>query len=377
MSLATDLPNRAMPSNTAALHGVTVLDFSHVMAGPFATYYLAALGARVIKIENPARGDSLRGKPKSFQAFNHGKEVLAVDLSTEQGRAQAWDLFASSDVMVDNMRPGVMERFGFGQKQVRALKPSLIHCSISAYGHEGPWSQRPAYDHVVQAASGMAMMSGLPGDEPIKVGFPVIDCATGMLAALAIIAAIRRRDLTGEGESIDASMLGAAFQLMYPMTVMAMDSGEVPSRKGNVGFTGSPGALTLPCKDGWIALGANTPQQLAGLARVLNIESVVLPLLAGQDRGFVGGNHAAQLREVLATALREHDGLDLEQRLNAANVPAAKVRDLGQATQESLSNGSLEGWPVGGELPMQLPGLGFRAETLFGGHSQPSGAKVD
>ena len=279
--------------------------------------------------------------------------------------------------MVDNMRPGVMERFGFGQKQVRALKPSLIHCSISAYGHEGPWSQRPAYDHVVQAASGMAMMSGLPGDEPIKVGFPVIDCATGMLAALAIIAAIRRRDLTGEGESIDASMLGAAFQLMYPMTVMAMDSGEVPSRKGNVGFTGSPGALTLPCKDGWIALGANTPQQLAGLARVLNIESVVLPLLAGQDRGFVGGNHAAQLREVLATALREHDGLDLEQRLNAANVPAAKVRDLGQATQESLSNGSLEGWPVGGELPMQLPGLGFRAETLFGGHSQPSGAKVD
>ena len=376
MTLSNELPGESMPSNTAALHGVTVLDFSHVMAGPFATYYLATLGARVIKIENPARGDSLRGKPKSFHAFNHGKEILALDLSTDQGRTQAWDLFANSDVMVDNMRPGVMEKFGFGQKQVRSLKPSMIHCSISAYGQEGPWSKRPAYDHVIQAASGMAMMSGLPGEEPIKVGFPVIDCATGMLAALAIIAAIRRRDLTGDGESIDASMLGAAFQLMYPMTVMAMESGEVPSRKGNVGFTGSPGALTLPCKDGWIALGANTPQQLAVLARVLNIEVAVLPLLAGQSSGFVGETHADQLREIFAAALREHDGNDLEQRLNAANVPAAKVRDLSQATQESLANGSLESWHAEGASPVQLPGLGFRAETLFAGQSQPSTLKV-
>ena len=111
MTLSNELPGESMPSNTAALHGVTVLDFSHVMAGPFATYYLATLGARVIKIENPARGDSLRGKPKSFHAFNHGKEILALDLSTDQGRTQAWDLFASSDVMVDNMRPGVMEKW--------------------------------------------------------------------------------------------------------------------------------------------------------------------------------------------------------------------------------------------------------------------------
>jgi crotonobetainyl-CoA:carnitine CoA-transferase CaiB-like acyl-CoA transferase len=364
-----------MPPNTAALHGVTVLDFSHVMAGPFATYYLAALGARVIKIENPARGDSLRSKPKSFEAFNHGKELLAVDLSQQEGRQQVWDLFSQCDVMVDNMRPGVMEKFGLGQTQVRTLKPSLIHCSISAYGRQGPWSHRPAYDHVVQAASGMAMMSGLPGDEPIKVGFPVIDCATGMLAALAIIAAVRRRDLTGEGESIDASMLGAAFQLMYPMTVMAMDSAEAPPRQGNVGFTGSPGALTLPCKDGWIALGANTPQQLAGLARVLHIEDAVLPLLAGQSRGFVGGVASSELREILAAALLNCACQDLEHRLNAANVPAAQVRDLGQATQESMANGTLQAWSVDGDIPMQLPGLGFRAQTLFAGQSQPARPK--
>ena len=363
------------PANTVALHGVTVLDFSHVMAGPFATYYLASLGARVIKIENPYRGDSLRAKPKSFQAFNHGKEVQSIDLSSEEGRAQAWDLLNQCDVMVDNMRPGVMESFGFGQTELRAGKPCLIHCAISAYGQEGPWAQRPAYDHVMQAASGMTMMSGMPEDGPLKVGFPVIDCATGMLAALAIIAAVRRRDLTGQGESIDASMLGAAFQLMYPMTVMAMDNGQAPPRKGNVGYTGSPGAITLPCKDGWIALGANTPQQMGALARVLNIQSQVLPLLEGQTRGFVSDAHMPELRQLLVTALREESAQHLEVRLNAVNVPAARVRDLGEAVQEGLANGAMQSWPIGGELPMRLPGLGFRAQTLFAGQSQPPGSK--
>ena len=366
------LPSHPLPASTAPLHGIAVLDFSHVMAGPFATYYLAALGARVIKIENPSRGDSLRAKPKSFQAFNHGKEVQSIDLSCEQGRARAWALLEQCDVMVDNMRPGVMDSFGFGQAQVRAAKPSLIHCAISAYGREGPWAHRPAYDHVMQAASGMTLMSGLPGDEPVKVGFPVIDCATGMLAALAIIAAIRRRDLTGQGESIDASMLGAAFQLMYPMTVMAIDSGQAPVRKGNVGFTGSPGALTLPCKDGWIALGANTPQQMGALARVLDIEAQVMPLLDGQTRGFVSDEHMGQFRQVLTTALSEQKAQDLEERLNAAKVPSARVRDLGEAVREGLSNGALDTWATGGELPMRLPGLGFRAETLFGGQSRPT-----
>jgi crotonobetainyl-CoA:carnitine CoA-transferase CaiB-like acyl-CoA transferase len=360
-----------LPASTAALHGVTVLDFSHVMAGPFATYYLVSLGAHVIKIENPHRGDSLRAKPKSFQAFNHGKDVQSIDLTSDEGRTQAWDLLDQCDVMVDNMRPGVMESFGFGQAQVRATKPSLIHCAISAYGQEGPWSQRPAYDHVMQAASGMTMMSGMPEDGPVKVGFPVIDCATGMLAAMAIIAAVRRRDLTGQGESIDASMLGAAFQLMYPMTVMAMDNGQAPPRKGNVGYTGSPGALTLPCKVGWIALGANTPQQMGALARVLNIQEQVLPLLEGQTGGFVSDAHMAVLRQVLVTALREESAQDLEVRLNAAKVPAARVRDLGEAVQEGLANGAMQSWQIGCELPMRLPGLGFRAQTLFAGQSQP------
>lgn len=369
--MTSSTPRGNLPVNTAALHGVVVLDFSHVMAGPFATYYLAALGARVIKIENPTRGDALRGKPTSFIAFNHGKEILQLDMRTEEGRAQAWQLFDQADVMVDNMRPGVMEKFGFGEAQVRAAKPGLIHCSISAYGRQGPWASRPAYDHVLQAACGMAMMSGQPEDGPVKVGFPVIDCATGVLGALAIVAAIRRRDLTGQGESIDTSMLGAALQLMYPMTVTAMETGDAPPRKGNVGYTGSPGAETLACKDGLIALGANTPQQLQQLARVLGIEDRVMPLLVGQTRGFVGGEHVQELRRLLADAVRHENALDLESRLNAANVPAAWVRDLGQCVQEGLENGTVDSWRLQGDVSVRVPGLGFRAKTLFAGNSQP------
>lgn len=369
--MTSNKPLGSFPADTAALQGVTVLDFSHVMAGPFATFYLAMLGAKVFKIENPLRGDSLRNKPKSFQAFNHGKEILSIDLSSVSGRKQAWELFEKCDVMVDNMRPGVMEKFGFSQSQVRAIKPSLIHCNISAYGLESQWSQRPAYDHVIQAASGMAMMSGLPDGGPVKVGFPVVDCATGMLGALAIIAAVRRRDLTGLGESLDASMFGAAMQLMYPMTVMAMESGETPPRVGNVGFTGSPGAEIVQCKDGSIALGANTPQQMIALARVLNIEEQILPLLEGQTRGFVSNIHLQKIRQLIATAMRNESVIDLEERLNIAKVPAAWVRNLGQAVKEGLGNGSLQNWPVKGEPSMHLPGLGFRAETLFAGASQP------
>lgn len=367
--------NRALllPPTTAALHGIVVLDFSHVIAGPFATYYLAALGARVIKVENPHRGDSMRGKPQAFESLNHGKEVVQIDLASEEGRARAWALFEEADVFVDNMRPGVLEGFGFGEAALRQAKPSLIHCSISGYGRRGEWAHRPTFDHVVQAASGMTLLAGTNDDGPIKVGFPVVDSASGILAALAIVAAIRRRDLTGEGESVDVSMLGAALQLMYPMTVDAMATGKAPPRVGNVGYSGSPGAETFQCRDGLLALGANTPQQMVALARVLGIQDQVEPLLAGQDKGFVSGQHGAQLRALLMEALASASAPELEQSLNAAKVPAAWVRDLGQAVDAVEQHHLLEPWTLSGEAPVRVPGLGFQADTLFAGRSAPYG----
>jgi crotonobetainyl-CoA:carnitine CoA-transferase CaiB-like acyl-CoA transferase len=363
----------ALPATTAALHGIVVLDFSHVIAGPFATYYLAALGARVIKVENPHRGDSLRSKPRAFESLNHGKEVVQIDLATESGQAKAWSLFESADIVVDNMRPGVLDSFGFGATELRKKKPSLIHCCVSGYGRRSQWAARPTFDHVVQAASGMTMLAGTASDGPIKVGFPVVDSASGMLAALGILAAIRRRDLTGQGESIDVSMMGAAMQLMYSMTVETLATGEAPPRVGNVGYSGSPGAETFQCRDGLLALGANTPQQMMALAGVLNITEAVQALLKGQVKGFVPTENGLQLRALLVEALSKRSALELEQSLNAANVPAAWVRDLGQAVRDADQHQLLEPWTLNGETPIRVPGLGFQAETLFAGSNAPYG----
>lgn len=366
----------AASSSTRALEGVVVLDFSHVIAGPFATYYLAALGARVIKIENPDGGDSMRRKPAVYASLNHGKEGHLLDLNRDEDRDRVWALFNEANVVVDNMRPGVLERHGFSESVLRARKPGLIYCSISGYGRQGAWAQRPAYDHVIQAASGMTLMAGANDDGPIKVGFPVVDSATGMLAALALIAAVRRRDLTGQGESIDVSMLGSALQLMYTTTVEVMQSGVPPTRVGNVGYSGSPGAEILRCRDGLIAVGANTPQQVLALAEVLGIRGRIEPLLDGQTRGFVSSGNAQEVRGLLGDAISMHRACELEERLNAAAVPAARVRDLAECIQACEQADLLGSWDLRGEATVKVPGLGFRAKTLFAGGSEPFGEPV-
>lgn len=364
-------PHGSLAPGTLPLHGIVVLDFSHVIAGPFATWYLAALGARVVKIENPHRGDSLRGSKHGFASLNHGKEIVALDLQTEAGGARAWELFDAADVMVDNMRPGVLAGFGLGEAQARQRKPHLIHCTISGYGAASAWADRPAYDHVIQAASGMSLLAGQAGDAPQKVGFPVVDSATGILAALAILAAIRRRDLTGLGESIDVSMLGAALQLMYPKTVDVLATGEPPARVGNVGFSGSPGADTFTCRDGLLAIGANTPQQMLALGEVLGIQPEVAALLGAQERGFATTARPADMRALLQASLAPCAAGELEQRLNAAGVPAARVRDLRECLADVLANNLVQTWSLPGSEGVRVPGLGFQARSLYGGSAIP------
>jgi formyl-CoA transferase len=364
-----------LPPSTQALEGITVLDFSHVIAGPFATFHLAALGARVIKVENPDGGDAVRKNPRSFTSLNHGKECLTLDLRKPDDVRTAKALASTSDVMVDNMRPGVLARYGLGVEQVRAEHPRLIHCSISGYGTAGDWSNRGAYDHVIQSASGMAMMSGEAEDGPIKVGFPVIDCATGMLAAFAILAALRRRDLTGLGETIDVSMLGAAMQLMYPMVVQTLATGEAPPRVGNVGYSGSPAADTLTCADGLLAIGANTPAQLGKLGDALGIGAEMRALLGGQSSGFVTAARGAEIRRLLVDAVRDQKVADLEACLNEAGVPASQVRSLAESVRDAKLSGALAPWLLQGDAPVEVPGLGFKTHGLFGGAPIPSWAK--
>lgn len=346
------------------LTGIRVLDFSHVIAGPLATLYLAQLGAEVVKIEKPGGGDVMRGTPRgaaSFAAFNAGKDCRAIDIKTDAGRAEALALAARCDVLVDNFRPGVLERQGLGYEDVKALNPRIVYCAISGYGTgHAPWKARGAYDHVIQAATGMAMLAGNAGDAPIKTGFPVIDVMTGVLAAFAVTAALRERERTGEGAYVDVSMWGAALQLMYPFTVEAMATGQAPTRVGNKGYSGSPAAEYFQTADGHIALGANTPDQIARLYGVLgwSAEDAARDLDAGP--GFARARDPQAFRDRLAAAFLARTAAEWEVALNAVGLPAARVRDLAEFVHEAQAEGALVPHALSlGDVTVTTPGLGW------------------
>ncbi|WP_444633035.1 CoA transferase [Cupriavidus oxalaticus] len=354
------------------LSGISVLDFSHVIAGPFATFLLSQLGAQVTKVEHAGGGDVMRRAGRghaAFVALNAGKSSLALDLSEEAGREHALALASRCDVFVDNLRPGVLERFGLGYEAVRARNPRVVYCSISGFGRGAPdWHGRPAYDHVVQAATGMAWMGGSEGDPPLKTGFPVIDSATGMLAAFAILAGVRESERSGHGMLLDVSMATAGMQLMYPMTCDAMTTGAVPVRQGNQGYSGSPSADFFRTQDGWLAIGANTPRQLLALLDGLGLGELArdpalfdTPLDAGALPAFVRSRDPAALKQAIARAVAGSTAAELETRLSAGGIPAARLRNIAEFAAESMANGSLRAVNLEeGETGVLSPGLGFQ-----------------
>lgn len=331
------------------LEGVRVLDLSHVIAGPLTSFYLAQLGAEVIKVEPPLGGEVLRSMkdgvngdtPTGFSTLNAGKQSLALDIRTKEGADVLRTLAASADVFIENFRPGVVARYGLDYAHIKQIKEDIVYCSISGFGQHGAWAQRGAYDHVVQALTGMMMMSG-DGDDgpPIKVGFPVVDVAVGMLGALSIVSALHRRSREGVGQYIDASMVQAAIMLMYPNACASLSDGTPTRRVGNRGYTGSPAADTYQCADGWLAVAANTPAQFRKLTMALNIEDLctdarALDLAAfNLPNGFVVPNDRDYVVSRLQRAFAEHNATHLEVKLTQAGVPAARVRKLEEFLQE-------------------------------------------
>lgn len=331
------------------LEGIRVLDLSHVIAGPLTSFYLAQLGAEVIKVEPPVSGEVMRSMksgedtdtPTGFAAINAGKQSLALDIRTPAGAELIRSLAASTDVFIENFRPGVVARYGLDYASIQAVKEDIVYCSISGFGQEGSWAQRGAYDHVVQALTGMMMMSG-EGDDapPLKVGFPVIDVAVGMLGALSIVAALHRKAREGAGQYIDASMVQASLMLMYPNACAYLTDGTETRRVGNRGYTGSPAADTYRCADGWIAVAANTPAQFRRLAAALGIEALcddarALDLTAfNAPNGFVVPNDREYVSARLRAAFAARCAAPLEEALAAAGVPAGRVRKLEEFLKE-------------------------------------------
>lgn len=350
------------------LEGIRVVDVSHVIAGPFATFHLSQLGADVLKIESPDGDVMRRGArgPKAFVALNAGKRKVRLDLKSPEGRARALAEASGADVFVDNLRPGAIEKLGLGWDALRAINPRLVYCSISGFGRD---AGRSAYDHVVQVATGMTLASGTEGEPPQKIGFPLIDAAAGIVAALAIVSALRERDRRGEGLLVDVSMAGAALQLMYPLACEALTDGVRPVRQGNQAFSGSPAADLFPTRGGGqIAFAANTPRQFLGLLAVLGLDELSrdsalfdAPLSADQPAAFLKARDPVQVKARIGARTAEFDGEDLERRLIAARVPVALVRSLEAFTRQAVDQGWIEPVVLDDEgTRVVSPGLGFK-----------------
>lgn len=358
------------PVSNLPLEGVRVLDLTHVIAGPLATHQLCMMGAEVIKVERPGEGDGMRalrtqpdqnGVPPAFRALNAGKKSVVLDLKAAKDRDHLLALAKSCQVFVENFRPGVAKRLGLSADDIRRVRPDVIYCSISGWGQTGDLSTLPAYDHVIQAATGMMAMQGSDGP-PVKVGFPVVDTATGMSATIAILAALLRRANGDTSDiEIDVSMVDSAMLLMATAYAQTIATDAAPPRVGNRGFVGSPGASTFETADGHVSIAANTMGQFRILCSIVGRPDLALPpyLPDGlSDTDFLFSLASPELGSELSAEIRKLEAAEFEKALISGGVAAARVRDLHEFLTELYNK--TPGLNVPEEPTALMPG--FRSE---------------
>jgi crotonobetainyl-CoA:carnitine CoA-transferase CaiB-like acyl-CoA transferase len=321
-----------IPSD-GVLGELRVLDFSRVLAGPFATMMMADLGAAVIKVERPGIGDDTRswgppyderGMATYFQSVNRNKTSVVLDLQDPTDRERAAELARQADVLVENFRPGVMDRLGLGYDQLAADRPGLIYCSITGFG-AGAGAELPGYDLLVQALGGLMSITGSPEGEPQKVGVALVDVLAGLFASVGILAALRHRDATGEGQRVEVNLLSALLGGLVNQASAFTIAGVVPTRLGNAHPSISPYEL-LETGDGDLVLAVGNDRQFAALCEVIGA-----PELAGDPRYATNGARVANrvaLRADLVARLAMGPAADWARELTAVRVPAGVVNDL-------------------------------------------------
>jgi len=319
------------------LQGVRVLDLTHALSGPTCTNTLSLLGADVVKVERPGVGDDFRhytehaglpGMSIPFAGANNGKKSITLDLKSDVARDALYKLAARTDVLVENYRPGVAAKLRLDWATLKEINPSLIYASISGFGQTGRLRDWTAYDHIVQAMSGIMWMNGEPDTDPMKVGFPIIDIFTGYMAVIGILSALHRRNQTGQGDYVDVAMLDSAFNLMGGAIPTYFYTNEVRGRTGNRGYRLVATSETYRTKDGYLAIGANHQHQIEALCEVLDCRWLLEDARFATHRARVA-NHTA-LRAALTAIFAQVNGEEIESKLAERHVPVAFVRNLAQ-----------------------------------------------
>ena len=352
------------------LNGIRVLDLTNVLAGPYCSYQLMLLGAEVLKVEQPGRGDLARrlgpdpelnqaGVGASFLAQNAGKKSIELDLKDAGDRAAFEAMVRDADVLLENYRAGVLARLGFDWATLRELNPRLVYCAISGFGQTGPMSGAPAYDQIIQGLTGMMSITGTPETSPQRVGFPVCDSVGGLAAALAICAALLGRERTGEGAFLDVSMLETSLSAMGWTVSNYLVSGVDPEPMGDQNATAAPSG-TFETADGPLNIAANRQEQFETLCRLTERTDLVTdPRFADVD---ARKRHRTELGRELAAALRTRTAAEWERVLAGAGVPAARILtvreavDLDQVRHRGLITTLPH--PDGSGRPLQVVGNG-------------------
>ena len=361
------------------LSGLRIIDLTQVFAGPYCSYLLGLLGAEVVKIEVPGgEWSRWQGPPGSardvglwagFATQAAGKRMIAVDIRTPAGAAILCDLVRTADVFLENLTPGTVAGFGFDEDALRALNPRLVFASISGFGQTGPFAAWPAFDHVVQAVSGLMSVTGTKEQAPLRVGPPVVDYATGAYAAFAVMAALAQRGMDGGFQRVDLSMWDCAQALMSSTISGFLNAGVEPVPAGNVAASGSASSGVFDTADGKLALAANFEAQFVRLCRAIGRADLLV------DARFAGRGerlrHADALRAELGRVFAGRTAAAWEALLMAADVPAGRVRTIPEAVAEAhtAARGVWQG--VGA---MMLPGVPFRLNGAVPGPVDVPGA---
>jgi len=328
------------------LEGIKVIDLTMVLSGPFATLHLALLGAEVIKIEPPDSGDLARKLGNvpalneelmgtSFLAQNANKKSITLNLKHPEAQKVFRKLVETTDVVVENFRPGVMDRFGLSYKSLCEINPRLVYCAISGFGQSGPDALKPAYDQIIQGLSGVMAINGDERLNPLRCGFPVCDTVGGLNAAFAVMAALFHRERTGQGQFIDIALLDSIMPLMGWVAANLLIGNQQPNLLGNDNFTAAPSG-TFATKDGHINIAANKQEQWESLADALGLAELKTdPRFQRRDER---KKNRKELTPLIEAKLKEHETAYWVEMLNGCNIPSGAILGLEEALSQEQIN---------------------------------------